>query len=351
MKILQVTPGYPPTVGGVETHVQELSKGFVERGHEVTVITADAGSDVASNTDLNGVTVKRYRGISPNGAYHIAPSILGAVRDIEADIIHAHNYHGFPLLFAAAGAGETPLVTTPHYHGGSASSFRDYLLKLYKPLGGWALRQSAAVLAVSDWEASQLHDDFQIDPEVIPNGLHVHRFRDATPEQRNRPYLLTVGRLEKYKGVQHAIRTLTELPGYELVVAGKGPYLNDLQQLATDCGVANRVSFEGYVSDERLPRLYAGSSVYLTLSKFEAYGMTIGEALAAGTPCVVRTAGGLTDWTNRPDCIAISNPNPGRIAAAVRTATNLNAPLESLPDWEQVIDEVESVYAQILADS
>jgi glycosyltransferase involved in cell wall biosynthesis len=336
MNILQVTPRYPPHTGGVETHVKEISERLVGRGHEVTVVTADAGEDVRDREIRNGVVVRRHRGLSPGGAFHVAPGIGLTVHNSKADIVHAHNYHSLPLLFASLGKSGQRFVVTPHYHGGSASSYRDRLLTLYRPIGERGLRRGDVVIAVSDWEREQLKRDFDVEAEVIPNGLDVEQFANATPERRDRPYLLCVGRLEEYKGIQYAIRALPVLSEYELVVAGSGAYRNQLERAARDEGVENRVSFLGYVSDDRLPGLYAGADVHLVLSSFEAYGMTVAEALASGTPCVVRTAGALTDWVDRDDCLGVADVDPREIAAAVRSARTVAAPSDELLSWEEV---------------
>jgi glycosyltransferase involved in cell wall biosynthesis len=343
VKIVQVCPRYAPHTGGVETHVQEISERLVDRGHDVTVVTADAGEDAARRDVRNGIEIRRCHGVAPGGAFHVAPGVYRAVRRLDADVVHAHNYHSFPLLFAALAAGDARFVATPHYHGGSASSWRDRLLSAYRPLGGWALRRVDAVVAVSEWEAEQLAADFGVDATVIPNGLDVERFAEAEPEEREEPYLLTVGRLEEYKGLQHAIRALTELAEYDLCVAGSGPYREKLERVAREAGVADRVAFLGYVGDERLPGLYAGAEVFLNLSEFEAYGMTVAEALAAGTPCVVREAGALSEWAAEESCIGASSVEPDHVADAVRSVAGRRAD-PAVPSWTSATDSIETVY-------
>ncbi|WP_134670597.1 glycosyltransferase family 4 protein [Halorussus marinus] len=344
MEILQVAPRYPPHTGGVETHVAEISERLAARGHDVTVFAADAGADVPDRETRNGVSVRRFRGFAPGGAFHVAPGIARAVRRVDPDVIHAHNYHSLPVLFAALGAGDARFVVTTHYHGASADDLRDRLLSLYRPVGGWALGRADAVIAVSDWERGRLRADFGAEATVIPNGLDVARFADASPERRDRPYLLCVGRLEAYKGVQHAIRALADLPEYDLLVAGSGDYRPELEAIAREAGVADRVTFLGYVADERLPSLYAGAETYLALSSFESYGMTVAEALAAGTPCVVREAGALVDWTDRDDCVGVADVDSTAVSEAVREAAERDAPTAVLPSWDDVSERVAAVY-------
>jgi glycosyltransferase involved in cell wall biosynthesis len=344
MQILQVAPRYPPHTGGVETHVAEISERLASRGHDVTVFAADAGADVPDRETRHGVAVRRFRSLAPGGAFHVAPGIARAVRRADPDVVHAHNYHSLPVLFAALGTGDARFVVTPHYHGASADAVRDRLLTLYRPLGRWALRRADQLIAVSDWERGRLRADFGVEATVIPNGLDVSRFADTTPERRDRPYLLCVGRLEAYKGVQYAIRALPELPDRDLLVAGTGDYRPELERIAREAGVADRVEFLGYVADERLPGLYAGAQAYLALSGFESYGMTVAEALAAGTPCVVREAGALVDWTDRADCVGVAAVDAEAVAGAVRAAVERDAPAAPLPSWDDVTERGLTVY-------
>lgn len=343
MKVVQVTTQYPPQSGGVESHVAHLAEGLVERGHEVTVHTADARIDGERRDSRNGVRVRRHRAFAPNGAFHVAPGILNAVRQSNADVLHAHNYHSLPLLFAALGAGDTPLVATTHYHGASASQFRDTLLSIYEPIGSLALSRASTVIAVSDWERRQLLQDFDVDARVIPNGLDVNRFANVSPAGRSSKYVLFVGRLERYKGVQHVVRALPRME-YELIIAGTGPYREELETIASNVGVEERVHFLGHVSDESLPDLYASAEAFVTMSSFEAYGMTVSEALTAGTACVVRESGALTEWAERADCIGVSDVSPRTVASAVEEAVTLDAPCTSLPSWNEVVGQVESLY-------
>jgi len=344
MRILFVTHRYPPHTGGVETHVQEIATRLVGRGHDVTVFSADAGDDVPSKHTDNGVRVRRFRSLSPSGAFYFAPQIALAVRRADADVVHAHNYHAFPLFFAALGVGDERFVATTHYHGESASGFRDTLLTFYRAFGEWAVRQADEVIAVSEWEQARLREDFGVDAAVIPNGVDIERFADAEPEQRQRPYVLCVGRLAEYKGVQHVIRTLSELPEYDLVVAGKGPYQDQLERIAQVEGVGDCVDFLGYVDDERLAGLYVGAEVYVTMSEFEAYGMTVAEALASGTPCVVRETGALRDWSNNDGVCGITVPSNQEINRAIRLVVSTETHSIQIPTWDEVVEQVVRLY-------
>lgn len=342
MKVVQVTPRYAPRTGGVETQVQELSERLVNRGHDVSVITADADRSIPSLETRNGVSVRRYTGIAPGGAFHIAPGVLRAVRT-DADVVHAHNIHSLPLPFATV-ASSARVVATPYYHGASASGWRNVLWRGYRPIAGLALRRAAAVTAVSDWERSMLADDFGVDADVIPIGLNVAKFHNAEPVERDRPYLFCVTRLETYKGVQHVIEALSEISEYDLVVAGDGPYRGELESLTRDLDLAGRVEFLGNVDHDDLPSYYAGAEVYISLSEFESYGITVAEALASGTPCVIRKGSALDEWTGQRGCTGVTDVTPDTVRAAVNRVRNSPPSRSVVPEWDCVVDKFLSVY-------
>ena len=340
MKILFVTHRYPPRTGGVETHVWEIALRLADRGHEVVVFSADAGHDVPTERTDDGVRVRRFRSVSPSGAFYFAPQMAIAVRRADVDVVHAHNYHAFPLSFAALGITDERFIVTTHYHGESASGFRNVLLSAYHPLGKWAVRRADDVIAVSKWEQKCLREDFEIKPIVIPNGVDVEWFADVEPKEWNRPYLLCVGRLEEYKGIQYVIRAMTELPEFDLLVAGSGSYRNELEQITHTVNVKDQVEFLGYVDEEELPRLYAGADAYVTMSEFEAYGMTVSEALAAGTPCVVRDTGGLSNWTGVEGVFDVQKNSPKMIAQAIVSAVDTQPSSDVIVSWKSVVDRL-----------
>jgi glycosyltransferase involved in cell wall biosynthesis len=381
VNVCYVTHRYPPQGGGVETHVRELAVRLVDRGHDVTVVSADAGGDGHRRERRDGVAVRRVRAFAPGGNVYLALGVCPAVRRRvgDMDVVHVHNYHSVPFALGALCAGDAPVVATAHYHAGSDSGLRDRLLSLYRPLGRAAVARADRLLAVSEWERRQLAADFGREAQVIPNGVVRERFRaasgdggdgraasaDSAATDSGRPYLLCVGRLERYKGIQHAIDALVHLDGYDLLVAGSGAYRDDLERRARAADVADRVAFLGYVDDDRLPGLYAGAAAHVTLSTHEAYGMTVAESLAAGTPVVVREARALADWTTERGVVGVdgsksptdgdngsaghADPDPEAVAAAVRRAVDGPRPdPDAVPSWDEVTTRVADVYADLV---
>lgn len=345
MKVLQVTHRYPPQIGGVEQQVKGLSERLVANGHDVTVLTADAGGS-GSDEVRSGVEIRRHWSLAPGNAVHLAPGLIRSLRRTTADVVHAHNIHSLPLATAVLGTGR-PVIATPYYHGRSARSIGNLFWLFYRPLARLALRRSNVVTAVSRWEQETLASHFGIGSEVVPIGIDTACFQSATPIERDRPYLLCVARLEAYKGVQHVIKAMTALPERRLLIAGEGPYREDLERMAREEGVESRVEFLGSVDHDEMPALYAGADVYVSLSQFESYGITVAEALASGTPSVVRNTAALEDWTERADVIGVENVAVSTVANAVTSAARLRAPNEPVPSWDRVVEQYTELYERI----
>ncbi|WP_238477892.1 glycosyltransferase family 4 protein [Natranaeroarchaeum sulfidigenes] len=350
MRVDLVTHRYPPDLGGIERHVAELARWLAGEGHDVTVHATDWDGSYDRETQDGAIRVRRYPAVAPGEAYYVSPHIARAVYRSDADVVHAHGYHSFPLLFAALGARSTPLVVTPHYAGRGSSDLRKLLHRLYAPIGGRALRSADATIAVSEWERDCLRDDFGCDARVVPNGIDIDRFVAAEPEGRERPYLLSVGRLVEYKGVQHIIDALAKLPEYDLIIAGSGEFRAELEAHAAARGVDDRVEFLGYVPEDRLPGLYAGAAAHVFLSEYECYGLTVGESLAAGTPCVVRDATALSEWTEFSGCVGVEDVDAGLVAGAVREAVELTPHPDALMTWGEMSAEVLGVYEAVVEE-
>ncbi|WP_157971716.1 glycosyltransferase family 4 protein [Halorussus litoreus] len=111
---------------------------------------------------------------------------------------------------------------------------------------------------------------------------------------------LTVRRLSPRMGhdllLRAFARVATDHPDAQLYVAGDGPLRGDLERMAADLGIADRVTFLGYVPDEDLPSAYATADCFvLPTRRLEGFGLATLEALASGTPVVATPVGGTTE--------------------------------------------------------
>ena len=128
---------------------------------------------------------------------------------------------------------------------------------------------------------------------VIYNALPqqtTHAQARDEPGRNKGPTLLTVARLHPWKGVDHLIAALADLPELRLVVVGDGPDLSRLQNLAQPLG--ERVRFTGYLPQSQVRRLMAAADGLALYSSYEGLSHTLLESLQLGRPVLASDRGG-----------------------------------------------------------
>lgn len=312
---------FPPfSVGGLSQHVYELSRAMAEEGMNVEVITTATSSP--STEIVDGVIVHRvkpYPGRQLSFITWVQQLNLALMekgvslinRTGGFDIVHAHDW-----LAAYAGRGlkhiyHLPLIATIHAteHGRNGGLFTEE--QRYIGEVEWQLiYESWKTICCSRFMEDELVAVFQTPRdkiEIIPNGVRPESFQisrpDPTVRDRFAPHgekiIFYVGRLVQEKGVQVLLNALPlvreQFPDVRLVIAGTGPYEEELQRQSAIRGLDPHVVFGGYIDDYTRNQLYHWSSVAVFPSLYEPFGIVALEAMAAGTPVVVGDVGGFQE--------------------------------------------------------
>ena len=99
--------------------------------------------------------------------------------------------------------------------------------------------------------------------------------------------ILFVGRVVKLKGLELLLPIIKELEGVKLVIAGDGPELPEIRNLADELGIADRTEFKGYIEGEALKKCYKEADAFILPTKNDCFGLVILEAMCAGLPVIV----------------------------------------------------------------
>jgi polysaccharide biosynthesis protein PslH len=130
---------------------------------------------------------------------------------------------------------------------------------------------------------------------TILNGIDLDRFRSGRPDPAGP--VVTVARLSPEKDVANLVHATAlaagRAPQLSVAIAGDGACRQDLERLATELGVSDRVTFLGQVSD--VPALFARASMFVLPSRSEGIPLTALEAMACGVPVVATRVGGLPE--------------------------------------------------------
>lgn len=172
--------------------------------------------------------------------------------------------------------------------------------------------------------------DWLIDQGVAPDRVrHINNFAETevptpppvpraslnTPE--GAPLLLALGRLHPSKALDIPIAALRDLPGVWLWIAGEGPQRADLERLARQTGVADRVRFLGWRDDRAA--LFAACDICVFPSRYEPFGTVFVQAWAHGKPLVTTLSDGPRQFVRDGiDALTIPVDDSGALAAAIR---------------------------------
>jgi glycosyltransferase involved in cell wall biosynthesis len=328
-RILTITNLYPPhAFGGYEWSCHDVMRRFVERGHEVTVLTTTTRIDgVDDPPDEAGAGVHRelewywddHRLLSPHPLRRAAMERRNHLRlhrlldEVDPEVVSVWNVgamslgllravaeRGIPMVYAVC--DEWP-VYGPHLDAWGRLFARrprtgrlaELLLRV--PARAVDLGPTGAFCFVSEHtrEACRAASPFTFPiSTVVLSGIERSDFPPVEPGARPwRGELLYVGRLDERKGVLTAVDALAELgPAYRLRFVGRGDAHGAILQRADERGVHDRVTVDALARHE-LAAVYRAADALLFTSEWEEpFGLTPIEAMACATPVVGTGTGG-----------------------------------------------------------
>jgi glycosyltransferase involved in cell wall biosynthesis len=324
LRILTVTHNYPRFPGDpAGAFVARIAEGAAAHGHEVEVVAPHAPG-LTKDERVGGIRVHRFRYgpdrfervaytgnlhqstlFSPLAALAFPGFLLGfgravgaAVRRFEPDLIHADWW--VPGGWFAR-RWNVPYVITCH---GSDVRLLERGELVRKAAAG-VFRRAARVTTVSDFLArdiARLLPAAGAEVVVTPMPVDVATFQEGTRAPKAEPpRILYAGNLVRSKGVDVLLRAVAELgrrgTRYQLKLLGQGPAQGALKAQAQALGVAPQVTWSRFIPQSEMPAEYGASTVTVlpTRGTAEGLGLTLVEALLAGSAVVGTPAGGIPE--------------------------------------------------------
>ena len=294
MRILMLTSVFPPHVGGVESHVYELTRALVAAGHEVDVVS---GSTEEAEKPF-GFPVHRPKFIRAQMFYdwQLGRWLKNLHRGRAFDIAHVHGLK--PSIGVKALA--IPAVFTNHTSG--------FLKRLDKSAHSKkrSLQRIAhfqEIIAPSEelCEASR-SIGYHGPVSFIPNGVDVERFvtgRSALRAQwgipEERTTIVMARRLHEKNGVRYFAEAVALLKdeNVHIVVAGDGDERTNVERIIREAGMSERVTMLGAVNNNDMPDIYRACDISVLPSLMEATSITGLESMACGLALVGTNVGGI----------------------------------------------------------
>jgi len=400
MRILNVTQSYAPfyEFGGPPVKVRALAEGMANRGHQVTVLTADwkleerlkAMSEPAAGPGpfgrirtMNGVTAiylptwVRFRAATWNPALR---RYLRA-RLAEFDVVHIYGLYDFlgPRVAMECVKRDIPYVVEPI--GMFVPIVRNLFLKrLYHQVWGREMLLGASALIAT---AEQERDEM-IGGGILPQKIRLRRNgveapTDLPPRGRFRALLnipedakliLFLGRLSQKKSPDLLLRAFTQLQDltYGAASAARLVFVGpdeagvkaQLASMAESSGLAERVNFLGPLDGPAKWEAYRDADVFVLPSQNENFGNTAAESIAAGTPVIVTDQCGIAPLLKDRAGLVVRH-HEGELREAISRLlhdgdlwTRLHEGCSVVATgmgWEEPLREMEMIYSSLASRS
>ena len=332
MKILELEYRGPPSLGGVETLVVEISKQFKSKGHEVEIWSTEwldfrGKRDSQLERMVDGIKVRKFhafkiRGFPFFGYQLIYPKMLVEFLKLKEDdtILHSHSFSSFHSYLALFFHKKFRKVTitlhfdindledsTSHFFGKSAFKVLRYFVNRKDNIYLTADTRGEKEFYINNLKFSE--------PKVfvVPTGVNLEEFDFITNEEVHeikKQYnlektfnVLYAGRVAKIKGIDILIKAISKLdnPNLRLTIAGPDfGALTKLQELSQNLDLADRVTFTGALERRKFCTLIKSCDI-LVLPSYRGAGIVLAEAMACNKPVIGSKTGGTLEIIGEGD--------------------------------------------------
>jgi glycosyltransferase involved in cell wall biosynthesis len=329
MKILIATGIYPPDIGGPATILKALAEALRARGFVIKIITYS--DHKTSSTDEQDIyRIKRagagqgvfrwWQNLSSLVSYFLKMSFLARQVDLLyvtdtysvgyfAYLLHKFLGKKYIIRFAGDSAWET--ATARGWTFDEITDFQDHkynqTIEKLKIRRQKILKGARQVIAVSNFMSGLalkigvsadkikiIYNSIDFIKEEVINEEASRKIRQQFPSQEK--IIITTCRLVPWKGVEALLKILPKIIKQvgptRLLVLGSGPELNNLQNLASELKITDKVEFLGAIDHQQIVNYLAAADLFILNTHYEGLSHTLLEAMRAGVPIVSTNSGG-----------------------------------------------------------
>jgi glycosyltransferase involved in cell wall biosynthesis len=293
LKILHIDP--EKNWGGGEVQVFGLLAYLAGQGHQNHLLTHPHGKLFEQSSKLQ---LQSFSLIVRNELdIREVPKIRQLIRKEKYDIVHFHTKRAHALSpWLPHGVHRPRYVVTRRMDYPQAKNWYTRYLYNYSVDAVIAISGAIAdILIRAGVEAAKIR--------VIHSGIDAAQFTEPGRENtsdRDVPMIGTVAHLEPRKGQRYLLEAARQLKSqgytFKLVLAGAGSLQKSLEEMVQSLGLAQEVTFLGFISD--VPKFLAGLDIFVLPSLYEGLGVAALEAMAAGKAVVASRVGGLAELVN-----------------------------------------------------
>jgi len=384
-------------VGGQNLYIAETAKHLAKLGYELDIFTRWENPAMPKIVDwmpsvriihvnarpLNSLPKEELLPLS-----EFSNDIVSHIQREKLDysLIHAHFFFSALVAAEIKKILSIPFVVSFHglghirtIHQGISDHFPSGRIDIEKRI----IKEADKIIAECPQDREDLEMYYGAEPSkiyVVPCGFSAAEFspvnkqeaRDVIGVEKDCQLLLHLGRIVPRKGVDNVVSSMVYLkqlaPSSRLVIVGgetgstdihSNPEIARLQELATEAGVLDRVTFCGRKGRDLLKYYYSAADVYITTPWYEPVGITPLEAMACGTPVVGSNVGGIKYIVADGKTGFLVPPrDPPALAAKVgfllsnqdlleRMSAQALVRVNTLFTWQKVANMLSSIYEEM----
>jgi glycosyltransferase involved in cell wall biosynthesis len=374
MKILNVNYLETTSPGGISKTVNELAQNL-SKDHDVTVLQPNPSNLMAEEIN-NGFKIIRVSSSLDNTKYfyglnfEIYKYLKNHYNDLNPDIVHVHGYHHLmpieSIHIIKRMDPDVPIIFSPYLDVARGRFAGKYLWNIYNIFARTVFPKSTSITSCSKFESHNIQN-IGVEKEkitIIPLGVDIiDPNKDKKAKKSDKTInLLYTGHIIPRKGVDYILQSLHSLVhknGVEnvmLTLVGEGPEKNKLIKMAHELEITDHITWKSFLSREELISIIRDSDIYMLLSRSEAYGIAIAEALALGTPCIISHRTALKEFSNEIGCYTVKYPpNPDDVADLVLKIydedTGVGPLSERIRTWNEVSKDYEKLYQNAVSNN
>lgn len=334
--ILILSPFYYPNIGGVETHLSDLTSKLNSLNYMVYVLTyspiTTPNVPWNSQENQNNIHIRRFRWFGKNLFHalekypildfiYLSPYLL--IRSFmwllnnhkKISVIHSHGFNAAFIGNILAFVFHKKHITSSHAIYDNAGKISQLFIRII-------LSHTNQVLCLSQASADQL-----ISWGISPKKIALYRYwidLDLFKPSIKVPKIFTilfVGRLIRKKGIYLFIQLAKKFPKFNFIIVGSGPEEERISQISQS--ILN-ITFLGFIPNKELNTIYLQSSILCIPSLYEeGFGRVVIESIASGLPVVASNLGGLPEALDSSVAVLIK-PNIKNFTLALKRISNPN---------------------------
>ncbi|XP_054871260.1 phosphatidylinositol N-acetylglucosaminyltransferase subunit A isoform X1 [Amphiprion ocellaris] len=371
--ICMVSDFFYPNMGGVESHIYQLSQCLIEKGHKVVIATHAYGRRTGVRYLTNGLKVYylplqvMYNQSTATTCFHSLPLLRCVFVREQITVVHAHSSFSamaHDALFHAKTMGLNTVFTDHSLFG-----FADVSSVLTNKLLTVSLCDTNHIVCVSYTSKENTVLRAALNPEivsVIPNAVDPTDFTpDPSQRQDDRITVVVISRLVYRKGIDLLGGIIPELclkhPDLHFLIGGEGPKRIVLEEVREKYQLHDRVRLLGALEHKDVRGVLVQGHIFLNTSLTEAFCMAIVEGASCGLQVVSTRVGGIPEVLPE-DLITLCEPTVRSLCAGLETViarqrsgsvpspASVHGRVQNLYTWRNVAERTEKVYDRVAGE-